>query len=297
MRLALLKHTKYRMYILGYIFIAPLLLSSIIFLFVPMIISLYWSFTDFNGVSKPAFVGLKNYVALFSDTAFLWALRNTTVYVFFGMLIGPLCGLITALFLNTKIRGQMLFRTAYFLPVMTSTIVVAMIWRLLYNENGVFNFIITCLDGQPVGWLSNPKIVLYSITSASIWQGFGFETVVFLAALQNIPREHYEAATIDGASAFTQFRVITFPALHPVFFFVYCVGLIGSFQVFDLPYALMQSTPNPGLSYITLVYMLFSKFRRLELGYASAIAYVLFCILVLISFIQWYVEQRGEKND
>ena len=103
MRLALLKHTKYRMYILGYIFIAPLLLSSIIFLFVPMIISLYWSFTDFNGVSKPAFVGLKNYAALFSDSAFLWALRNTTVYVFFGMLIGPLCGLITALFLNTKI--------------------------------------------------------------------------------------------------------------------------------------------------------------------------------------------------
>ncbi|WP_432961600.1 carbohydrate ABC transporter permease [Treponema sp. OMZ 840] len=271
-------------------------MSTLIFLFVPMLISLYWSFTDFNGISKPAFVGFKNYVSLFSDSSFLAALKNTTIYVLLGMTIGPFLGLITGVFLNSKIKGQTFFRTAYFLPVMTSTIVVAMIWRLLYNENGIFNFIITYLGYSPVGWLSNPRLVLYSITAASIWQGFGFETVVFLAALQNIPKEHYEAATIDGAKPFTQFCVITLPALRPVFFFVYCVGLIGSFQVFDLPYALMHSNPNPGNAYTTLVYMLFSKFRRLDLGYASAIAYVLFCILVFISLVQWFVEKKRSER-
>ena len=128
----------------------------------------------------------------------------------------------------------------------------------------------------------------------AIWQGFGFETVVFLAALQSIPKDLYEAAQLDGAGPWQRFRHVTLPALRPVLFFVFCVGIIGSFQVFDLPYSLMNAKPNPGPEYSTLVYYLFAKFRDLRLGPASAIAYVLFLILLGISLIQWRFSNKKE---
>lgn len=286
--------TPRKVHVMAYAFIAPLVLGSVAFIFAPMVLSFWWSLTDYNGITAPNFVGLKNYVDLFGDPKFRASLVNTCLFVTLGMAVGPALGLATALLLNMKVKLQGFFRTAYFLPVMTSSIVVALVWRLLYNNNGILNYLLGSLGIGPIAWLSNPKLAIFSITAAGIWQGFGFETVVFLAALQSIPKELHEAAKLDGAGPWQRFLHVTLPALRPVMFFVFCVGIIGSFQVFDLPYALMNAKPNPGPEYATLVYYLFAKFRDLRLGPASAIAYVLFLILLVISVIQWRF--RGEKE-
>jgi ABC-type sugar transport system permease subunit len=200
------------------------------------------------------------------------------------MSIGPTLGLLTAMMLNQNVRFRSLFRTAYYLPVMTSLVVVSTIWVMLYNQNGLFNTILQNLGLHKVGWLSDPHVALISIAIASIWQGFGFETVIFLAALQSIPRELYEAAMIDGAGGWAQFRFITLPSLKPVILFVYIIGIIGSYQVFDQVF--VMTSGGPVYSTTTIVYYLFDKFMDLRLGYASAIAYILFAILVVFSFLQ-----------
>ena len=280
-------------YAMPYLFIAVPLLSFTVFLLIPMLVSFWWSLNDYSGIQPPRFIGLQNYVELFtSDRYFIKALWNTTVFVVLGMSIGPTLGLATALLLNQKVRFQSLFRTAYYLPVMTSLVVVSTIWVMLYNQNGLFNTILTSLGLKPVGWLSNPNIALFSVAIASIWQGFGFETVIFLAALQSIPRELYEAAMMDGANAWQRFRAVTLPALRYVIGFVYIYGVIGSYQVFDQVF--VMTSGGPIHSTTTVVYHLFSKFQDLRLGYASAIAYVLFAILMLFSYIEIRISRAKE---
>jgi ABC-type sugar transport system permease subunit len=272
-------------YAIGYIFIAVPLLSLIIFLFIPMVVSFWWSLNDYSGLQAAKFVGLDNYIKLLThDKIFAKSLLNTTVFVLLGMSIGPTLGLLTALMLNQRVRFRSIFRTAYYLPVMTSLVVVSTIWVMLYNQNGLFNTILQNLGLPKVGWLSDPHVALVSIAIASIWQGFGFETVVFLAALQSIPCELYEAACIDGAGNWAQFRYITLPALKPVILFVYIIGIIGSYQVFDQVF--VMTSGGPVYSTSTIVYYLYDKFRDLRLGYASAIAYILFAILVIFSYLQ-----------
>lgn len=272
-------------YAMPYLFIAVPMLSFIIFILVPMVVSFWWSLNDFSGLQPAKFIGLKNYIELFTkDKYFIQALRNTTVFVFLGMAIGPTLGLLTALLLNQKVRFQALFRTAYYLPVMTSLVVVSTIWVMLYNQNGLFNSVLSALSFKPLGWLSDPDQALVSVTIASVWQGFGFEMVIFLAALQSIPRELYEAAMMDGANGFQQFLHITIPSLRHVIAFIYIYGIIGSYQVFDQVYVMTNG--GPVHSTTTVVYYLFSKFQDLRLGYASAIAYTLFAILVIFSLIE-----------
>jgi ABC-type sugar transport system permease subunit len=272
-------------YAVGYTFIAVPLLSLTVFLFIPMVVSLWWSLNDYSGLTAAKFVGLNNYIKLLTDDKiFAKSLVNTTVFVLLGMSIGPTLGLLTAMMLNQNVRFRSLFRTAYYLPVMTSLVVVSTIWVMLYNQNGLFNTILQNLGLHKVGWLSDPHVALISIAIASIWQGFGFETVIFLAALQSIPRELYEAAMIDGAGGWAQFRFITLPSLKPVILFVYIIGIIGSYQVFDQVF--VMTSGGPVYSTTTIVYYLFDKFMDLRLGYASAIAYILFAILVVFSFLQ-----------
>ncbi len=273
-------------YSMAYLFIAVPAVSMVVFLFIPMIVSFWWSFNDYSGLQPPTFVGLDNYIRLLTeDPTFKHTLLNTTLFVLMGMGIGPTVGLLTALLLNQNVRFQAFFRTAYYLPVMTSLVVVSTIWVMLYNQNGLFNTFLTRLGLPAIGWLSDSRFALLSVALASIWQGFGFETVVFLAAMQSIPREHYEAAMLDGANAFARFWYITLPALRPVILFVYIIGIIGSYQVFDQIY--VMTSGGPVYSTSSMVYFLFIKFRDLRLGYASAVAYILFAILVVFSFVQW----------
>jgi ABC-type sugar transport system permease subunit len=272
-------------YTIPYLFIAVPALSLIVFLFIPMVVSLWWSLNDFSGLQAAKFVGMNNYIELLtSDKIFIKSLVNTTVFVLLGMSVGPTLGLLTALMLNQNVHFRSLFRTAYYLPVMTSLVVVATIWVMLYNRNGLFNTILQNIGLSKIGWLSDPHYSLVSIVIASVWQGFGFETVVFLAALQSIPRELYEAAMMDGAGAWAQFRYITLPSLRPVILFVYIIGIIGSYQVFDQVF--VMTAGGPVYSTSTIVHYLFTKFQDLRLGYASAIAYILFAVLVVFSYLQ-----------
>ena len=276
-----------RKYLIAYLFVSVPVIWSIVFLLIPMFVSLLWSFTSYDGLHPAQLVGLQNYIELFRDPIFIHSLKNTTIFALLGMSIGPTLGLLTALMLNQKVRFQALFRTAYFMPVMTSMVVVATIWIMLYNRSGIFNTVLGFVGVGPIGWLSDPNWALFSVIIASIWQGFGFETVVYLAALQNIPKELYEAAIMDGASPIQSFWNITLPSLRAVMLFIYIYGIIGSYQVFDQVYVMTQGGGGPIYRTHTLVFYLFRKFQDLRLGYASAIAYVLFIILLIFSYLQW----------
>ncbi len=270
---------------MAYLFIAAPVLGITVFILVPMLLSLSWSFTEYNGVQAPIFIGFGNYVALFHDSIFLAALRNTTVFVLLGMSIGPTLGFFAAVLLNQSRHLRGLFRAAFFMPVMTSLVVVSTIWIMLYNRSGILNTVVEAFGVQPISWLSDPHWALFSIVIASVWQGFGFETVVFLAALQGIPKELYEAAEMDGANAGQSLWYITLPSLRPVMLFIFIYGIIGSYQLYDMVYVMTRG--GPVYSTISLVYYLVFKFQNLNLGYASSIAYVLFVILVVFSFLQY----------
>jgi ABC-type sugar transport system permease subunit len=276
----------------GYVLILPLVLASGAFLFVPIVTSAYWSFTDFSGLGSPTWVGLRNYTELFADPRFIRALVNTVIFVGLGMSIGPTLGLLSALLLNREMRFRALFRTAYFLPVMTSLVVVATIWKILLNERGILNSVLGVVGVPAHAWLAQTNTALPAVTITSIWQGFGFETVVFLAALQAIPRDLYDAARVDGAGAWRTFRHITLPGLRSTILFVYIYGIIGSFQVFDQVFVMTQGGPIQSTT--TVVFRLYQEFYGLDLGKASAIAYVLVLILAALSFVQLRI---GEERD
>jgi len=208
----------------GYVLIAPAVLATVVFLLIPMIVSAYWSLTEYNGIRPPRFIGLDNYVALLTDDHFLGALQNTTFFVVMGMAIGPLLGLASAILLNNSLRLRGLFRSAFFLPTMVSLVAVAAVWKMLYQDQGLINDVLGTFGLPGHAWLNDPTTALPAVVVTSIWQGFGFETVVFLAALQSIPREYYDAARVDGAGAWAQFRNVTLPGLRPTILFVYVIG-------------------------------------------------------------------------
>ncbi len=282
---------RFRKVLPAYLLIAPAIASSVAFLYIPIVFSGYWSFTKYNGLAPPTWVGLENYTDLLSDEHFLKALLNTVIFVIIGMGIGPMLGLLSALLLNQAVRGRGFFRTAYFLPVMTSLVVVATIWKVLLNQNGIVNEVLGVFSIPAHNWLGDPSTSLVSVTVTSIWQGFGFETVVFLAALQSIPRDLYDAALVDGATAWHRFRYVTLPALRPTIAFVYIIGIIGSFQVYDQIF--VMTSGGPLNSTRTVVFDLVDRFDSLKYGEASAVAYVLLMILATLSYIQMRVfEER-----
>jgi multiple sugar transport system permease protein len=275
----------------GYVLIAPAMLATVVFLLLPMVVSGYWSLTEYNGVRPPVFVGLQNYADLLTDPRFLRTIQNTVFFVVMGMGIGPLLGLGSALLLNNAVRLRGLFRTAFFLPTMVSLVAVATVWKMLYQEQGLINDLLGLFGLPGHAWLNDATTALPAVVVTSIWQGFGFETVVFLAALQSIPREYYDAGRVDGAGTWALFRHVTLPGLRPTLLFVYIIGIIGSFQVFDQIFVMTQG--RPGVSTRTIVYDLVDEFQRLNLGTASAIAYLLLVILAFLSYLQFrFFEER-----
>jgi len=274
-----------RKYYWAYLFVLGPVIFTTVFLFIPMISSFAFSLTEWSGLQPPQFVGLANYKKLiFDDPKFVKSFVNTTIFVILGQGSGPIFGLISALALNQKVRFRAGFRTAYFLPVMTSLVVVATVWKMLYNENGLINGLLRTVDLPTTRWLNNPATALVSVIVTSVWQGFGFETVIFLAALQAIPQELYEAAMIDGANAWNRFWHVTLPSLRPVIVMIYIIGIIGTYQVFDQIYVMTDG--GPVNSSRTIVFHLWDNFRYMKFGYASAVAYVLFAVLALFSYLQ-----------
>lgn len=268
----------------AYPLVAPALILTTLFFFAPMTLSLIWSFTHYNGLQPPEWVGPANYFDLARDPSFLVAVRNTLIFAVVTMVTGPALGLASALLLNRGVLAQGFFRSVFFLPVTLSLVVVGTMWKILLADDGLINQVLAALHVVGPAWLEDPSTALLSVSLASVWQGFGFETVIFLAALQGIPRDLYEAASMDGAGPVQSFRAVTLPSLRPTMVFVYVVGVIGALQAFDQMYVMTRGGPLESTT--TVVFYLVQRFQQFDLGHASAAAYLLVLVLAGASAVQ-----------
>lgn len=281
----------------AYFFLAPALSAIFIFFFIPVIAAFIISFTDFDiytlgNFSTLRFIGFDNYIKLFKDDLFWTALGNTFYFV---VVAGPLSiavSLIAALMLNSKlVKFKSLFRLSYFLPVVTTLVAVAIVWRFIYHPNfGILNFLLSLFGINPIDWLGDPNWAMPSIILLAVWKNFGYNMIIFIAGLQNIPEELYEAADIEGASAFQQFKHITLPMLAPTTIFVSIITMIGYFQLFAEPYVMTQGGPlNKTLSIVQYMYQ--EGFRWWNMGYSASIAFVLFILIFIGTLIQFKVQK------
>jgi len=284
----------------SYLFIALPALLFFVFQLAPVFISFFWSFTRYDVVHAPQFVGLANYRnILFDDPLFWKAILNTVLYVIGVVPIGVCFSLILAVAIDQKIKFKNFFKSIFFLPTVTAIVAVSVIWKWLYagEKYGLFNYWIMKLGGQPVDWLASPTWTLLSIMIMSIWAGVGYNMILFLAGLQTIPHVMYEAAEIDGAGFWKKFFHITLPLLKPTIVFVSMMSFIFSFQVFEQVYIMTGGQGGIGgvlNSGLTIVAYLYDKgFQKFQMGYASALAYIIFlCIFALT-----LVNKRLMKTD
>jgi multiple sugar transport system permease protein len=282
----------------AYLFLLPGLLVLSLFFFVPVGAALLLSFTDFDiyaiaDADNLRIVGFRNYVNLFQDPLFWTALKNTFYFVLVGGPLSVATSLAAALLLNAKgIRFKGFFRTAYFAPVVTTLVAVAVVWRFLFHARyGLVNWFIGLVGIDPVNWLGDPTWAMPAIIILAVWKNFGYNMIIFIAGLQNIPGYLYEAADVDGASIWQQFRSITLPMLAPTFLFVGIITMIGYFQLFAEPYVMTEGGPlHATLSIVLLMYE--EGFKWWNMGYAAAIAFVLFVIIFAGTLIQLRLQRE-----
>ena len=271
----------------AYIFVAPAVILLIAFLVVPMIYTVYFSGFKYQIMRPDAmkFIGLENYQKLFSDKNFWLALKNT---VYFTVIVVPcqcVLALALALLVSKKFRGVAVFRTMYFAPQLTSMVVISVLWSVLYNANpntGLINSILVSLGMSPIKFLSDASTAMNSIIFMSAWQGAGYQMMIFLAGLQGIPRDQYEAASVDGATKFKQFLYITIPGLKGTIKYVIMITMIQAMKLFTQPYIMTQGGPKNSTK--TLVYYIYTQgFQKGNFGYACSSAAVFFVIVVCMS--------------
>jgi multiple sugar transport system permease protein len=277
----------------SYLFIAPTVILFSIFVLIPVIASFFLSFTKYNILTPAQWVGWDNYRQIFfHDPRFWKALRNTGVYVAGVVPIGICLSLLLAVTIDQKIRFKNFYKMMFFMPVATSVVAVSVIWKWLFagEKYGLINHWLMKIGINPVDWLVSPTWTLPAIMIMSIWAGLGYNMILFLAGLQTIPQTLYEVADIDGAGAWRKFWHITLPLLRPTLLFVLIMSVINSFQVFDQVYIMTGGT-GEGVGGVldcalSLVAYLYEKgFQRFEMGYASAIAYILFGIIFIVTWI------------
>lgn len=282
----------------AWVFVTPALVALGLFFFVPVIASLILSFTDFDiyalaDIGNLRFVGLDNYITLLHTPLFWKALGNTLEFVVLGVPLSIATSLGAALLINSKLgRFKGLFRTIYFAPVVTTLVAVAVIWRyLLHTKYGLINWVLGGIGIGPVDWLGDPHWAMPAIVIFAVWKNFGYNMIILLAGLQTIPDDLYEAARIDGAGSWAQFRHVTLPALAPVMLVVSILTMAGYFQLFAEPYVMTQGGPVE--STVSVLYFMFEQgFKWWNLGFATAVAFVLFVILFAITLVQLHLSQR-----
>jgi multiple sugar transport system permease protein len=283
----------------AYAFVAPALGLLAVFFLLPTVAALVLSFTDFDvyavaDSSRLRLVGLDNYVRLLHDARFWTALRNT---VWFVLVAGPASiavSLAAALLVDAKVvRGRAIFRTILFLPVVTTLVAVAAVWRYLYHPRyGLLNQLLGAVGIAPVDWLGNPAWALPALALLAVWKNFGFNMLIFLAGLQAIPERLSEAARLDGANRWQELWHVTVPMLAPTFVFVGVITTIGYLQLFAEPYVMTQGGPaNSTLSVVLLMYE--EGFRWWNLGYGAAVAFVLFALILTVSLVQLWLQRRA----
>lgn len=280
----------------GLALVAPNVLGLMIFFGIPVGIAFFTSLQNWNALRPPEFIGLANFERLFRDPAFYNALGNTLRLLIMVVPIGMALALGVALLLNQRLRGRSLFRTVYFLPVVTSTVAASIVWTWIFQPRyGVVGNVFAFLGWQDVNWLTRPDLVLIPIGVVVIWQRLGFDMILFLAGLQAIPRPLIEAAIIDGATWWQRFRHVVLPLLSPTTFLVLVLSTIGAFQIFDQVYVMTARTSRGGVggSATTLTYMLYDRaFIQSQYGYSAAIALVLFGITLAVTVFNLSLQRR-----
>jgi multiple sugar transport system permease protein len=277
----------------AWLFLAPTLLGLALLSVGPIAASAGISLTDWDLLSPPEFVGLDNYASLLASERFLLALRNTAFFTLTSVPLGMVLGLGIALALDQRIRGIAIIRTAYFLPVVTSTTAIALVWMWIYSpQGGLLNEILGILGIPPQKWVSDPFWAMPSIVVMSIWQGLGVTVIILLAGLQAISQEYYDAASVDGAGRWARFRHVTLPLLTPTIFFTTILSFIGAFQVFDQVYVLARPG-EPTKATITLVYFIYEAgFDHFKMGLAAAASWMLFIIVAVLTILYFRSQRR-----
>ncbi|SNT30821.1 carbohydrate ABC transporter permease [Tropicimonas sediminicola] len=277
---------------LGLWYVAPYVIGLLLFTAFPFVASFFLSFTDYDLLSRPEWVGTKNYEKLFTrDRTFDKSLKVTLIYVFTTVPLKLTFALFIAVVLNYRLKAINLFRTAYYVPsILGGSIAIAVLWRYIFADTGLVNMVITGLGGEPVNWFGEPSNALFTITLLRCWQ-FGSAMVIFLAALQSVDKSLYEAAAIDGAGPWRIFRHVTLPLITPVIFFNLIMQTVQAFQEFNGPYIITQGGPLKS-TYLLPLYIYDEAFKSFDMGYASAIAWVLFAIIMVLTLIAFWSSKK-----
>lgn len=275
------------------ILVLPALIGTLIFIVIPVFFSFYLSFCRWDLLSDIKFIGLKNYIELLSSPAFGLIIKNTFVFAVSTAVIAIIIPLVLAAVLNNKIRGTEFFKTAYFLPFITPMIVIAIAWEWIFDpNNGLLNYILKA----NINWLYDTKTAMLALIIVSAWKLIGYNMVIFLSGFSSVNPNLYEASKIDGANEIQTFFKITLPLLSPTIFFVLVITTISSFQVFDLIYLMTQGGPMNSTN--VLVYWIYKNaFEFFNIGEASAGAYILFLIILLLTIVQWKTRKKWVFNE
>ena len=277
----------------GLLFISPWIIGFLAFQVYPFVASLYYSFTFFPVLGAPRFIGLDNYKTIFTDPRFLASLGNTAYYAVFAVPLGVIVGILLALLLNTKSRFRPLFRTIFYLPSILPVVATAIVWLWMFNPRaGIINYLLNLVGINGPGWLGSPEWAKPALIIISLW-GVGSAVLIYLAALQDVPRELIEAAQLDGANRVQQFWSVTLPMISPVILFALVTGLIGASQYFTQVYVITGGSGKPADSTLMMsIYLWQTAFQYFKIGYASAQAWVLFLIIMGLTLIFFRVSGR-----
>jgi len=289
------KKTKINEWLWGWFLIAPTVIGLVILNIIPAIQTFYLSFFKSGDFGRGnIFVGLENYRKLINDTQVWYAVRNTLLYTLLVVPVSVFLAAVIAVLLNKNIKGKGIYRSIYYMPVIATPAAVTMVWRWLYNYHyGLINYVLKQLGLNPVNWIDDPRVALISIAIISIWSTTGYNMVLILAGLQEIPAVYYEASNIDGANAVTQFFKITIPLVSPTLFFVVTTSVIQCMQVFDVVYMMIDVARPSYDSTVSLVYLFYNNsFKYLNKGYGSAVVMVLLLIISIITVIQVKLQKK-----
>lgn len=283
-------------YLWAYLFIASPIAGFLLFALIPIGYSVYVSFTKFDVYNPPTFNGVENYGKLFADPLF-WKTMYNTFYAALGIPLGMAVSLGIALAMNQKIVGINFFRTAFFLPTISSVVALTLLWKWIFNADfGLLNYFLGLAGIDGPAWLNDEAWAMPSMIIQGVWGGLGFNMVLYLAALQGVPASLYEAADIDGANGWQKFRYITVPGISPTTLFILITSIIGALQ--DFPRFMIMTEGGPNYSTTTIVYYLFlNAFRYMDMGFASAMAWVLGIVIMIITVLNFWLSKRWVHYD
>lgn len=289
-------HSKKKVYLQAFLYLLPALAIIITFVIYPLFRAFWMSFYTKYNIFKHTGTGfgLDNYVDVLTDSRFILALKNTVLYTVGVVPISIIIALFIAVLLNSKIKGVKFFETLYFLPYITNVIAIGLAFQFIFHSNyGILNYLLNAIGIEPITWLNDSKYALPALMIFGIWGGLAFKIVVFLAGLQGIDKQYYQAAKVDGASSWTIFRKITVPLLSPMISYITIISIIGSFKVYVEVVGLFGNKPGPGDSAMTLVYYVYDRFwGASKWTEAAAASVIMFGILLILTFVQLYINKK-----